>query len=252
MDCEKIISFLLFFLELGIDNIEYKLCTIDILYRIGVYLLDNQNKKESVAALHRENIQKAAEKLFLEKGVSSTTIDDISKESEYSRRTIYTYYKSKDDILYHIVMKGLFCLNKDLIEALNQHAGFFEQYHAICGAMEKYQINCPQSFVSVKQMKTGDMDFNALPPVIIKIFELGTEINNLLAGFIEQGKKQGIVRADIEPMKTVYVMWGSITSLISLVQNKGEFLEKEFSASKESFLDYGYKQIINSILLERI
>jgi len=53
-------------------------------------------------------------------------------------------------------------------------------------------------------------------------------------------------------MKTVYIMWGSITSLLSLVQNKGEFLEQEFSASKESFLEYGFKQIINSILEERI
>jgi len=214
--------------------------------------LERQNKKESVAALHKENILSAAEKLFLEKGVASTTIDDISKLSEYSRRTIYVYYESKEDILYHIILKGLTILKDDLVVVLKQQKDFIKQYWAICNAMEKYQANSPQSANSINQMKSGDIDFNSIPQVILQIFESGTDINNLLADYVEQGKKQGIVRSDIEPMKTVYVMWGSITSLLSLVQNKGEFLEKEFSASKESFLEYGYKQIINSILEERI
>ena len=214
--------------------------------------MERQNKKESVAALHKENILSAAEKLFLEKGVASTTIDDISKLSEYSRRTIYVYYESKEDILYHIILKGLTILKDDLVVVLKQQKDFIKQYWAICNAMEKYQANSPQSANSINQMKSGDIDFNSIPQVILQIFELGTDINNLLADYVEQGKKQGIVRSDIEPMKTVYVMWGSITSLLSLVRNKGEFLEKEFSASKESFLEYGYKQIINSILEERI
>ena len=214
--------------------------------------MERQNKKESVAALHKENILSAAEKLFLEKGVASTTIDDISKLSEYSRRTIYVYYESKEDILYHIILKGLTVLKDDLVVVLKQQKDFIKQYWAICNAMEKYQANSPQSANSINQMKSSDIDFNSIPQVILQIFELGTDINNLLADYVEQGKKQGIVRSDIEPMKTVYVMWGSITSLLSLVQNKGEFLEKEFSASKESFLEYGYKQIINSILEERI
>ena len=214
--------------------------------------MERQNKKESVAALHKENILSAAEKLFLEKGVASTTIDDISKLSEYSRRTIYVYYESKEDILYHIILKGLTILKDDLVVVLKQQKDFIKQYWAICNAMEKYQANSPQSANSINQMKSGDIDFNSITQVILQIFELGTDINNLLADYVEQGKKQGIVRSDIEPMKTVYVMWGSITSLLSLVQNKGEFLEKEFSASKESFLEYGYKQIINSILEERI
>lgn len=214
--------------------------------------MGRQNKKESISALHRENILLAAEKLFLEKGVVSTTIDDISKMSNYSRRTIYIYYESKEEILHHIVLKGLRVLKEALIEAINQHKEFIRQYLAICSAMEKYQANSPQSANSINQMKAGDIDYHSIPPTIAKIFELGTEINNLLADYIEQGKQQGIVRPDVEPMKTVYIMWGSITSMLSLVQNKGEFLEKEFSTSKESFLEYGYKQIINSILEERI
>ena len=71
---------------------------------------------------------KAAERLFSEKGFAQTTINDISKASEYSRRTIYTYYESKEDILHHIVEKGLLILKQNIEESINLNEDFIEQY----------------------------------------------------------------------------------------------------------------------------
>lgn len=210
--------------------------------------MDRQNKKESVAALHKLAIMGEAEKLFLAKGVFATTIDDISKAAAYSRRTIYAYFSSKDEILQHIILRGLTQLHENLIEATHQPISFIAQYKAICEAMKRYHENSPQSASSINQMISGDVDIVALPDAAIKIFKLGTDINNLLAGYIEQGKQQGIVRSTVEPMKTVYIMWGSISALISLTQTKGSFLEKELDTTKDAFLAYGFKQIINSIL----
>ncbi|MGN1132406.1 MAG: TetR/AcrR family transcriptional regulator, partial [Ruminococcus sp.] len=51
--------------------------------------MGRENKNEAVATLHRETILNASEELFSKKGFEKTTIDDISKKSGYSRRTIY-------------------------------------------------------------------------------------------------------------------------------------------------------------------
>ena len=85
--------------------------------------MEQMSKKEAVAALHRERIMEVTEKLFLEKGYAQTTIDDISKAAEYSRRTLYTYYESKEDILHHIIEKGLRSLKADIENAANDNAG---------------------------------------------------------------------------------------------------------------------------------
>ncbi len=214
--------------------------------------MNRQNKKESIAELHRKTILQAAEQIFLEKGFSAATIDDISKASQYSRRTLYIYFDGKEDILYHIILNGLIALKENLFKGISENTDFLEQYKAICIAMKKYHESSPQSFDSVNQAKNKEFDFNALPEVVIRILAIGTEINAVLADYIESGKKRGIVRPDTKPMQTVYVMWASISSLLSMVQNKGEFLKKEFSTTKDDFLEYGFKQIINSILEERI
>ena len=112
------------------------------------------NKKEAVAALHRARIMTAAEKLFSEKGYEQTTIEDISKESEYSRRTIYAYYESKDDILHCIIEKGLQALKTDIENAANDNAGFTDAYRAVCRAMRKYRREYPYSLERLN--RSGD------------------------------------------------------------------------------------------------
>lgn len=206
------------------------------------------NKKEAVAALHREQIMQAAEELFSAKGYDKTTIEDISKASEYSRRTIYAYYESKDDILYHIIEKGLLALKKEIQKALILNENYISKYNAICNAMRNYHTNCPHSLENVDKAKAQNLNTENLSNRVMQILILGREINDLLAGFITTGKELGILRQDIIPMITVYILWSNISSLITLAKNKMYFISKEFSISENEFLEYGFKQILNSIL----
>lgn len=210
------------------------------------------NQKDAVAALHREKIMEAAETLFVEKGFDTTTIEDISKASAYSRRTIYAYFESKDDILHHIIAKGLLILKDEISRAIDKNDGFIAQYRAICLAMVKYQTQCPCSLENVTRADTGNLDFENLSDTVKQILILGTEINDLLAEFVEAGKRCGLVRQDVIPLMTVYILWSSMTSLIALAQTKGQFISKQFDISENEFYEYGFKQIINSILEVKI
>ena len=47
----------------------------------------------------RETIIKVAQKLFAEKGIDNITMSDIASEAKKSRRTVYTYFQSKEELL---------------------------------------------------------------------------------------------------------------------------------------------------------
>lgn len=47
----------------------------------------------------KEKIVQAAEQLFLKYGMKGVTMDDISRKLAISKKTIYNYYKDKDDIV---------------------------------------------------------------------------------------------------------------------------------------------------------
>ena len=210
------------------------------------------NKKEAIASFHREQILKAAERLFTEKGYDQTTIADISKEAGYSRRTIYAYYESKEDMLHHIIETGLQALKEDIKNAVKGNDDFLGQYKEICMAMSRYQRECPYSAENVNRANTTNLDETDISDTVKRILLFGEEINRVLADFIEKGKKDGMVRQDTVPELTVYVLWSGITSLFSLVQTKGQYISGHYSISDKEFLEYGLKQLINSILEERI
>ena len=210
------------------------------------------NKKEAIASFHREQILKAAERLFTEKGYDQTTIADISKEAGYSRRTIYAYYESKEDMLHHIIETGLQALKEDIKNAVKGNDDFLGQYKAICMAMSRYQRECHYSAENVNRANTTNLDETDISDTVKRILLFGEEINRVLADFIEKGKKDGMVRQDTVPELTVYVLWSGITSLFSLVQTKGQYISGHYSISDKEFLEYGLKQLINSILEERI
>ena len=217
--------------------------------------MGRENKKDAVAALHREQILKAAEKLFSEKGYVQTTIDDISKASAYSRRTIYAYYENKEDILHHIMEKGLLALKTDIDNAVNRQEDFMEGYKEICMAMRNYQREYPHSADTIKVADTshlGVFNTSGVSDTVKNILILGEEINRILASFIEKGMDKGIVRKEVVPMLTVYILWSGITALLTLADTKGTYICRQFNISENEFLDYGFQQLINSILEVRV
>ena len=143
------------------------------------------NQKEAVAALHRERMLAAAEELFQQKGFEQTTIDDISKASGYSRRTLYAYYVNKEDFLRQIVRKGLRQLDGALEAAVGRKT-FEIRYFAACEAILRYLRECPQSAAQVQQVQPQRLDGN--DPTVGEILALGQRINERLAEMIRQGQ----------------------------------------------------------------
>lgn len=52
----------------------------------------------------RHTILKGAYKVLSDQGMNKTTMDDVAKASGFGRRTIYTYFKSREE-LFHAVLK---------------------------------------------------------------------------------------------------------------------------------------------------
>ena len=64
------------------------------------------SRKQRETNLRKQNIIKAAEKLFLANGYEDTTMNQIANESEFSKGTLYNYFKSKDDLYLAIGTKA--------------------------------------------------------------------------------------------------------------------------------------------------
>ena len=206
------------------------------------------NQKEAVAALHRERMLAAAEELFQQKGFEQTTIDDISKASGYSRRTLYAYYVNKEDFLRQIVRKGLRQLDGALEAAVGRKT-FEIRYLAACEAILRYLRECPQSAAQVQQVQPQRLDGN--DPTVGEILALGQRINERLAEMIRQGQAEGTVRAALHPERCTMVLWSALSGLNDTLQRQGAFLAEQFEISQEEFQWEALEQLLFSLRKEQ-
>ena len=68
----------------------------------------------------RERLVEVARQLFARSGVENTTMNDIAQASSKGRRTLYTYFKNKDEIYQAVVESEIDKLNKMLMEVASK------------------------------------------------------------------------------------------------------------------------------------
>lgn len=210
------------------------------------------SKKEALAEFHRQNILSASEKLFLEKGITKTTMDDIAKTAQYSKATLYVYFKNKEEIINHLTFKSMQLLYSHIHEAIKQSDDLFIRYKTICYALVHYQEDYPLYYDIATSHINVDIENPDTPTIIKQIYMIGESINQEIACFIQQGIKNHIIKEDLPLLPTIFWFWASLTGIIKLASEKDAFISKSMGLTKKAFLDYSFKMLLQSILKEGV
>ncbi len=65
--------------------------------------MDTMSRKERERLTHREEILRAAEKIFAAKGFFQSTMNEIARAAEFGTGTLYKYFKSKEDLYFTLI-----------------------------------------------------------------------------------------------------------------------------------------------------
>lgn len=79
-------------------------------------------------------IFKAAIKVFSQNGYNGTTMDDIAKEANVAKGTLYYHFKSKEEIFKFIINGGMDIISEKLEEISKQDSDSISKLKAVCKA----------------------------------------------------------------------------------------------------------------------
>ena len=201
-----------------------------------------EDKKQALAQFHRDTIQAAAEKLFLEFGVEHVSVDEIAKSAGYSKATLYVYFESKAAIWTRILHSAMHLLKQRIENALNTEEGYLAQYFAICKAITVFSEEYPLYFESL---------LGAIPlegdELSQKTFEIGEEIVALVGQLIAQGIEEGVVRPEVQVPRVAIIFWSCIAGMIRMTAQKEAYILQSTGQGKGELLSYGFETLLQSI-----
>jgi len=204
-------------------------------------------KREALVQFNRDNIIIAARKLFEEKGIAATTVDDIAKEADYSKSTLYVYFKNKDEILNTILYIQM-CMLKEIIdECIKDFKDFKSCYLSICRELVKYQAKYPVYYEEMLgEIKITQKDIEE-QNIVYDIYESGEEINEIVKDLLQKGIESKFIRDDIELLPTVLYLWSGISETIRFAIRKQEYLKTRLNMNTLDYTEYGFKMLLKSV-----
>ncbi len=204
-------------------------------------------RKKEPRGVHRENIASAASVLFMEKGIATTSMDDIAKAAGYSKATLYVYFENKEEIVGILVLDSMKKLYNYISAALVQHESTKARYDFICHGLVQYQEEFPFYFKIVLDKINIDFESHGYLPEEKETYLVGEEINKKIKDFLISGMEKGDLRSDLKIMPTIFNFWGMLSGIIQLATNKEEYIKHSMGLSKIQFLEYGFSMLYNSI-----
>lgn len=138
----------------------------------------------------KEKILHAALELFFRLGIKSVTMDDIARHLSMSKKTIYQFFRDKDEVVHTLLAAEIEKDREDFTRIAQESKNMVEEVFVFMKKMHQMfgQIN-PNLFY----------DLQKYHPQTWRLFQEFKQsfILGQVKDSLERGKTQGLVRADI-------------------------------------------------------
>jgi len=205
-------------------------------------------RKEREKEQRRQQIINAAEKVFFQHGFEPASMDMVAEAAELSKATLYSYFKSKEELYFHLFKRGETILMQLIEQAITHTQSFSDKLLAALKAVVRFRkkykkyFDVMEYFMSVRQQKP---EIEALMKEHLR--EEQCQLS-LWSDLFEEGKKQGLVRDDVNPLRCMIVIWLMFTGFLQRYQLVGKNLKQDFGLNEDELLQEAYQLILNGVL----
>lgn len=181
----------------------------------------------------KEKILYTVEHLIQKYGVKKFTIDDIALELKISKKTIYKYFNSKEDIIKSYFDTTIASDKASVLLEMNSSKEFLDKIHGIIYSNHQYKM--PMSMVN--ELKV------LYPEVWMKIRELKEFKVNEMMNLLKQAMAEGVIKTDVN--------FGVLSRMLEEVSDM--FIDYDFLMENrlktQEAIDEALKIIFNGILV---
>ncbi|MCA9669575.1 MAG: TetR/AcrR family transcriptional regulator [Myxococcales bacterium] len=190
----------------------------------------------------REAIISAAELVFYDRGYTDARMDDIAARAQLSKGALYQYFKSKEDLLLAVTLRWRGLLLDAFTAELSQRRSGIAQVRALLRRTMEFLTDHPERVrLMLQVMAGGPFEPDRDSETFSATRERGMRLFERMAEAVEQGKQDGTLRRDLDPMMLFLHLWGSAIGVAIEVQfaridPETEIIERELGFSLDSIL----------------
>ena len=186
----------------------------------------------------------AAERLFFSRSYEDVSMDDIAREVELNKATIYLYFKNKETLFATIVLRGVRILTERYTGCMENEVPGIAKVVLMGQAYYRFSQEYPDYLRLIHFY--GSERFSRENPYAAEIGKGYGTCRRILADAIREGIDDGTIRADLDPFLTSMYLMISFMGIFSL-ENRWKLVIEAEGFNYEQFTSEFFRFIIPAI-----
>lgn len=204
--------------------------------------MGTKERRKREKEMRRRQIQDAASQVFMHNGFNSATMEDIANKAELSPGAIYTYFKSKEELLASLLLiplEHLYIHTKKVYDdnGYSVEEKIIEFKEIMLQTFQTHQLMLRNIF----HVQVEDTLSTISPELLAEINNKSKKLMDLYAGVYEDGVGQGIFdKGRGKPHADIF--WGMFAGLVmweeakKKINPRKDFLRPTLDRAIEIFL----------------
>ncbi len=193
----------------------------------------------------RENrIIDIAQAVFVTRGYEGTSVPAIANAAGYNKRTIYLYFKDKEEIFLAVVLRCMQLLEASFVNAAERVPDNKTGLREFAWAFFSFAKNHPEymdlimiyesrHFVYHEADKPGH--YNTRHAACQKV---SADIADRVTATIEAAVTQGTLVTSLEPRQMMLLLWGQIYGVIQILRIREKNFEHAFGIRRDALFKH--------------
>lgn len=202
--------------------------------------MTTSDRKAWERAQREKRIVDMAREVFVARGYEGTSIPLIADAAGYNKRTIYLYFRNKEEVFLAVVLHCLQLLKENLKAAvqmvpkdrpgLKEFAWAFfcfaDEYPAFMDLIMRYE-----SRLFVYHAADKPDDYGKRHAACQAVSD---EIAAMATTAIEEGIRRGTLATDLSPRQLMLLLWGQILGVIQILRIRARHFEGAFGLTRDA------------------
>ena len=205
-------------------------------------------RKEREKERRREEILDAAQRVFVEKGLTTATVDDIAIAAELSKGTLYLYFESKEDIYIALMMRGLRLLYSMFNNIISVETSVVKILHRMEEAYTEF-FNTQRNYFRMLDSAFRPNVHKEVSEEMRRTYTTESQKNwEQIIDLFNRGVREKKIRNDINPVDMAIIIWSNATTLMTRIDREGEIWQKERNIDLTKTLEASFQLLTDAIL----
>lgn len=214
-------------------------------YTEGGFIMNYETTMSKLKEVNYDAVIEAFEKLVFENDndITQVTMNAVATEAGLTKRTVYKYFESKDELHYEVMIRGYQAMHNH-IESFLKDSSTKSNLRLVSEAFYDYSKKYPNYYYLIMNYKTKKEDFINPSPRIQKCYHLGQMTMQYLIDAVEDGVKKGIFRSDLNIVEATILVWSFATGLLNNMSQKLDYVHQYYNIDRDEFMMKGINEIV--------